>query len=653
MRKSLSIFILLFTFPFLYSQDNSTYADTVSVDEIDFVAHPIKRQFKYYQNKIVVDKRSKDLAGTFDDPSRVLYRQAGISTNNDQTNAIVYRGLPSNYMQWSINGAPIVNPNHLSNAGSITDISSFSAGGVLGIPFDVINTMTFYGNPYSTNSTSSISGNIDFNFEGSGDNFFKVGLLGMEAGFNTKGKIKTKGHVRYSTVGLLSDFGVDFDGESIKFYDGFLKIDFTDNISATLIRGISSNFKEAVLDLELAEEVKDLKQIDFESNFTIVGIDAKTKNIHHHLYYSRNANDRISFIPNEDFMGGDLPGLNWYDNTIESISYNANTSIDFKSILFEPGLLMQNIEGSSSFNNINRLYLKGRLSTIKPYLNVTKIFDFNPLSIKVSPSAGYYSEINEFEYAFLSQVNFDQLFLDFNYSKKISPSFYNNINSIYSFNENSIVSSSFAIRYNGNDFFTVVRFFQNNVDGDIGPLLPYLPATFLDENSSQYSYIDNNLMLDSKGIEFLIDKSWSSGWYTHFNYTIFDSEYSELSINTPENFKNVFNVIVTKEIETKKNNKWVFNLAYHRRGGGYHIDIEESPNNMNGLSISERPLDAYSRLDGRFQYTWRKKNILTLDIQNLLNTENDGFYFYDDFLEREVLEKQLGMIPILSYKRIL
>ena len=170
------------------------------------------------------------MAATFGDPSRVLYRSPGISMANDQANGIIHHGLPGELNTWTVYGAEIINPNHLSNAGTRDDQSSLAAGGVLALPFEVIEQLSFSSTPRNASTYNSLSGLMDLSFSDNGDSFVKAGLLGMEAAYQSKGKSKFKAHGRYSTVGLLSDMGVDFDGESINFQDLFLSFRPSDNI---------------------------------------------------------------------------------------------------------------------------------------------------------------------------------------------------------------------------------------------------------------------------------------------------------------------------------------------------------------------------------------------------------------------------------------
>ena len=66
-------------------------------------------------------------------------------------------------------------------------------------------------------------------------------------------------------------------------------------------------------------------------------------------------------------------------------------------------------------------------------------------------------------------------------------------------------------------------------------------------------------------------------------------------------------------------------------------------------------LNDYMRLDLRLNYIVGRgqgKQVLSLDIQNVMSRENDAYYYYDPLVGDVVLKKQLGIIPILSYRRL-
>jgi len=104
-----------------------------------------------------------------------------------------------------------------------------------------------------------------------------------------------------------------------------------------------------------------------------------------------------------------------------------------------------------------------------------------------------------------------------------------------------------------------------------------------------------------------------------------------------------------------KNKSLYLSLAAHSRGGAFDpvIDLEESRDQEKTVYSTERErLGNYFRIDLRANYTFRKKNSIILDIQNISNRMNDSYYRYDPVADDVLLEKQLGMIPVLSYKRI-
>ena len=54
----------------------------------------------------------------------------GVVSDNDQANHLVIRGNSPNALSWRLEGVEIVNPNHLSNAGTFGDRATQNGGGV-------------------------------------------------------------------------------------------------------------------------------------------------------------------------------------------------------------------------------------------------------------------------------------------------------------------------------------------------------------------------------------------------------------------------------------------------------------------------------------------------------------------------------------------
>jgi hypothetical protein len=108
-----------------------------------------------------------------------------------------------------------------------------------------------------------------------------------------------------------------------------------------------------------------------------------------------------------------------------------------------------------------------------------------------------------------------------------------------------------------------------------------------------------------------------------------------------------------------KDRSLIFSLSNHLRGALR----EQSLNPVNGefetLYDSQSPYNQtfrpYQRLDLRIVYNKqktgsKKTHRWSLDIQNLFSRENDGFRYYDPLLNSVLLQKQLGLVPVLSYR---
>ena len=97
-------------------------------------------------------------------------------------------------------------------------------------------------------------------------------------------------------------------------------------------------------------------------------------------------------------------------------------------------------------------------------------------------------------------------------------------------------------------------------------------------------------------------------------------------------------------------------VSSHLRGGQREQNLSSNISHVYDYSSTFRNrLRPYARVDFRIVYTSRKSGSKkthrwSLDIQNLLNRENDGFRYYDPLLKSVLLQKQLGLVPVLSYR---
>lgn len=630
-------------------------ADSVQLeyasDTLDLIYYPLKTYLRASSKAIEIGRESREFAATFQDPSRVLYRVPGVSLDNDQNNSISYRGIPPEYVQWSFYGAEIVNPNHLTNAGRISDESSPSSGGVLGIPFDVIHRFSFYGSPASLIAQSSSGSIADFNFSNRSDSFIKLGLLGMEAAIQTEGRFETKAHFRYSFVGLLGDLGVDFDGESIKFYDGFVRTKLNENLSVIVSAGRSTNDRQPAADSSQVKTLQDLYTIRFRSQFFIAGLEHQSANTHHALFYSRSLDEREAIF--EQLQGIDqVFEDNQSESEAEKVSYAgsynwyANNSV-LKAIArfgyslnkFERDGLELTGKNNHAFLGLSwegvKRYDRVKIS-FRPELGLQYLFDYSG-ALRVEPS-------------FFWELNDGNHYITFKASRRYRRQRYTEVDSkdliASRIDRNDALSLEYRLQVEKHGLIAAVRAYK------INHTHPHFTVEYLlYRNSTNWtgSVLDNIWMEGqtnrSKGIEWMLDKSWGKDWHTQINYGLLDVRNVDEEIEGNFDFGYTMNAMLSKLFHFKNGKTLLMNMAYHGRGGMVQYFPPET------FAWSKRKLGDYKRLDLRLEFG-NDKSSWILDIQNVAGFENEAYYYFDAYLDRTLLEKQLGTIPVLSYKRV-
>lgn len=643
----------MFTGILLPAQSDSISRTDVELlaDTIELISHPLNNYLSLDSDRLIVGRESRELAASFEDPSRVLYRAPGISLDNDQNNSISYRGLPGEYMRWSVSGAEIVNPNHLSNAGRLSDESSLSAGGVLGIPFDVIRFLDFSGNPYDNTRVSSMSGVANFDFESQSDNFFKLGLLGFEAGIQTQGRMATKAHARYSTVGLLSDLGVDFDGEQIRFYDIFLRTALAENWRFSFSAGRSSNRGAAALSADTVENYEDLFNIDFNSSYLFTGLEYKQGHGQHALYYSRNNNERDS----ELVWPSQAMGAGFEERTdrqgSEALSYVTRYTFTGKHVVWNYGsrlgYLNHRFRRQENRLSGEELYVSGYaiwtkawqwengFAVLKPGLEVYYILNHdNKARMQPSFSLDIATGPHHFQVDFANR-----------HRRETYTSFDTKGWSIPLTNRNLSYSLAYKWKDIPSEFIFMTRVYRMEFWHSHHALQNYfyrgMPYNDILDDPGIWSSMEKTV---SRGLELSIDKNWSKGFYTHANYSLLDARNVSAGLDAANDFGFIFNAIISKSFLFKNGKSLAANMAFHARGGAVQYIFENE-------ALRLIRLGDYKRLDLRLQYG-NEKHIWTLDIQNIAGFTNPAYLYYDALLDREFTENQLGMIPLLSYKRV-
>ncbi len=644
------------------------------VDESNIAVNPIIVANPFTTNDVTFNRKEfQVLPGAYEDPSRLLLKAPGFTTSNDQANYILYKGLPSNYIRWNINDAAIVNPNHLSNAGSLSDVSSANAGGVNMVSGQVLGKYEFESAPYHVPNNNAIAGTSDMEFSSFNRNYVNLSLVGLEAGLGIESKKYPNVQVnyRYSTVGILTGvLGLDFGGEKIGYQDLFAKVDFIDKqdemFSVYAIKGISSNIHNAVDEIEKSSTFKDIQDIVFESDINVVGTKYKKRlgqyNLNAVVNYSFKQDLRQARSPEINFSSSDslsqrlLGGVvsvdrTWSNNKL-AVGLNFNSFNDkriSKVFSFQ--------ENEIGFVNTNVL----------PYLSIER--EWQSLFLKLASGLSYNSLTEN---------------LIFEPSAKLSKTFPMGISLSAAYRRNSQLLSNTNFSYQispeeiiGNHIDLNLDISRKKFGAFVNVFNHNISNILIDVNSnySQFTGLDHpglqNFDFSGKGRssgfsyglnlnDVLLDKLNIS-----FNSTVFSSRFTNHQgdwINNTFDFGNANNILLSYTRNLKRDKEFVLSIAYHRRGGLREFEIDQGRSDAlfkvlyDFDSLPSTRLSTYDRIDLRVVYNLRKGSSrrfaqnISLDIQNLANKENDAFNTIDFYTGEAVLQRQLGLIPVLAYR---
>lgn len=649
------------------------------IEDLEIVATP----YHYFNTaeigEISIDKNHPGMAASFGDPSRSVLRFPGTGAQSDQANGFSYHGLPNEMVNWKLEGAEILNPNHLNTAGTISNRSSSNSGGVLALPFEVLDKYTFLTAPFSKTHGNAIGGisNISprkINPDRNG--FAKVGLLGMEAGISKEFTPETglQFHYRYSFTGLLGDMGIDFDGEKISYQDLFLRMDFVKGkdkgVSLILFAGANKNTKNDLI-FQNTEGILGSAGIHLYRHFN------EKSSINTSIFVSLKNDDGFTSFRDNTTFNPSLTNLLFDRQTKFSLftEYRYEVSpgkthligINLNHWDFRYGYTETEEETASRlfFSNTDRAVQYGNISYGLEIKNNDWIIK-PEFALALTPQNNIYLEPGFTLGRDLQKFKF---LLGANFANQ------NQEAAIYGLAEKELDRRSagqFELENNkAINSYASVSYRLSNVKRSVVSLklfnhylfnLPipdnteaYFPYTGLDY--MRPAKLRNEGIANSRGIEMSLDHSFSDDLQFVLNGSAFRSVYQRdgenINYPAPNNFGFTTNMFATKKFQIGSGDLFL-SLAGHFRGGAYapKVDKENSVLTKRIIYSSEfLQLGNYLRLDGRINYTFKKKNQIILDIQNLSNTKNDAFFNFDHVTGEELVEKQLGLIPVMSYRR--
>ena len=641
-------------------------------------------------NKIT-EEEVRRYPGTFFDPARFANAFPSVQVANDQTNQLAIGGLPPDLMQWNIEGLEVVNPNHLAGAGTLGDRPSLTGGSVTMLSNQILSNSSLRNATEPGQQGNAVSGIMDIYFRPGNaaqrEHTFQIGLLGIEAAtegpFKKGGKSSYLVNYRYSTVGLITALGVDFGDEDIRFQDLSMVLNFP--LKKGYLRlfgfgGLNSN-DHPPLPVDEWEEDTDFKDIRFRSRAGGAGIIWKTALGERTFFTLRSAisgqkYERYEYWPDDAFPAtGDYVegGADTKLSAVAAISAGVGKAgvltgsittvadwMDYFGISLTttaPGFEALNnnvyvrphVMYQTSFQDIIKLkaglgisyYANSSSANWEPEIELT--WQINPRH-SITASSRWVTKAMNHLFFMTTPAGTPQ-------NESLEP-----VRALLGETKynGQIWGGAFEARVFLNDLF---RLYATREASDYSPLnlYAYPNTAALQTGGAAYSY----------GASIAYRKNFSRGWFGSANVTVFETQYKGSDdVERSATFDNNYSAYIGGGKEWTRNRdyglrSWGVSGSLVTQGGLRGAEIDEVASRTAAYTVyipgtaGTTQIGSYYRIDTRIYLRKDKKNhssTWSLDIQNLLNTENEWLPRYDHLLQDIRRVTQLGIIPVLSYR---
>ncbi len=619
----------------------------------------------------------------FFDPVRMLTSYPGVVATNDQANSIVVKGYSPNGILWRLQGLDIINPNHLANAGTLSDKPVTSGGGVNVLSAQLLDRTDFYSGAMPVQYGNALSGAMDLTLRpGNADKMqytAQASLIGLdlaaEGPLSKAKKSSFLANYRYSTVGLLSNMGVDFGGEKINFQDFSFHLNVPGkkggNLSAFGFGGISANDFNAKPESEWEEE-KDRYTINYNGKVYGIGVLKQFKpgwmSVSMGASFSGQDQERKS--QSAAFSDPHISGEYYFSQRALASGFIKGIRKISKQGFVEAGIRTNYIDHEldvstvmQSVSNYNTPNYSGTVSGLlwQPYVALSQSlgqfnfgagvryvnFSYNGTS-SVEPRASlarnWSNNVVTLSYSLASQVQQSFIYLmDGNKSLGLTKS--------------NQLSLEWKMKLQKDLRFTSSVYYHQlfNV-----PILANFYSVINQWDEYQKGTYANDGKGRNYGVEAQVEKRFYGDLYFMVAGSVYKSEYDNGTKYVAARFNGKFTSSLLGGKEWRKTNK---SFGVHARvlysGGLGQPVIDEFMSSVVGTSVFnyslgyDTPLPNYFRTDLRV--SWRKNKpgytrTLSIDIQNLTAQQNVSFQYYDTFKKAINTKYQVGIIPVLAYR---
>jgi CarboxypepD_reg-like domain len=621
-------------------------------------------------------------AANFYDPARLAASFAGVGTANDQANHLVVRGNSPNLMQWRLEGVEIVNPNHLSNAGTFSDQPTQNGGGVNMLSTQLLSSSTLLTGNFPAEYANALSAVMDMRLR-KGNNEHRehtaqASVLGIdlatEGAFSKKSKASYLVNYRYSFTGLLLAMGVKLGDEATAFQDLSINLSFPTkkmgNFTLFGMWGKSSNIFEPNKDATTWLYDKDGLYIKYTSDMKAIGGT-------HEIALSTKTFWRTSFAYSER---NDVRDEMEYRTDFTPIGYNYNNYTNQKASLNSAITHQLNAQYSvkiGALTNNNRFqapppiwssssyWINAQTSLSQPYfqwnarfsnhltaqigVNSSSFKTFEPrLALQYTGNKGgglsvFYSEQSMLPMPIISQTGY---------------SFINLSTPILSKQTSIVFKQNLAHQIQ----FRAEAYLQNLSQVPITSKVSYLNAFEMAGQSQQWASAGTGT---NKGIELSVEQWLAKKYYYLATVSLYDAKYTAADgVERDSRFNGKYIATITggKEVNlsTKGKNRVLgLNIRLIYQGGYREMPINVAASALGQTTVFNEAngfteqLPAYFRTDFRVSLKKHKPNYtrtFSLDLQNTTNQQNVAYHYYDHRQAQIITKYQLGIIPVLAYR---
>ncbi|RJE75292.1 TonB-dependent receptor [Reichenbachiella sp. MSK19-1] len=606
-------------------------------------------------NISITEEKINRYAATYYDPARLVLSSPDVMVTNDQNNQISVRGLSPELNVWRLEGVEIVNPNHLSNAGTFNDQPAATGGGVNILSAQMLDRSQFHIGAMDNSNNNAVAGLFDMDFRDgyAGDHQFtaQASLIGLD--FSAEGPLK-KGsqasylaNYRYSFTGLLGLMGVDFGGEVIGFQDLSFNVHLPLKNKASLnvfaLGGLSSNeFKaKSPADVEIEKDKSDISYRE-----KMGGIGSK-----YNLPLSNGYSIQLTSLFSSNSQTRNQTTFRDLVNVESRYNTENQVAIWSNRVEVKRNLGHNTFQLGSNFNHYDHQYqstgtqvidFSNQQSLLAPYL----LWEYQPTTILSITTGGTYYLLNAnstmYNYDYRAAVSYKLGMM----KMSVSAGKYSQVKQAYS----NFTPRQAEAQYNfyTNGFIESYRYLASTettikkVNIQVEGFYYYFPSVSVIKRMTPPDYIiytDKQSQAQTSGVSLRL-QGMTPLFYYDIGGSLFNSTYEGEDL--PYNLGHSFSASVGE--------KWFFN----REGENRVLSANLKGMYQGGMYQPENDrLSPYGRIDIRISWAKNKKNTVrtwSLDIQNLTNRQNEAFQYYDSVTGQIEMNYQLGLLPILTYR---